>query len=367
MRAMPFDTRSLPADIAAAQEQDARRAIAFWLLGMAGMVWFMVGLGGATRLTGSGLSIMEWAPIAGTLPPLSQAEWQRLYDLYRTIPQYQLVNQGFGLEGFKEIFWLEWGHRLWGRLIGLAYVAGLAWFWLRGRVPASLKPRLLLLLALGGLQGAVGWFMVASGFAADRTAVSPYRLVIHLGLAFVLFGLLFWTALSLLRPARSGPVDAGALRGLVHATAGLAVLAMLAGGFVAGIRAGFSYNTFPLMDGRLVPEGYWDLAPAIKNFTANIAAVQFNHRLLASAVLAVASIAGVLAWRRLAPGFARNAVLALAGSVLLQYALGIATLLAVVPVWLGTLHQSIAVLVLAAALAAIHGLRRPRATASLTA
>jgi cytochrome c oxidase assembly protein subunit 15 len=142
---------------------------------------------------------------------------------------------------------------------------------------------------------------------------------------------------------------------------------MLAGGFVAGIRAGFSYNTFPLMDGRLVPEGYWDLAPALKNFTANIAAVQFNHRLLASAVLVVASIAGVLAWRRLAPGFARNAVLALAGSVLLQYALGIATLLAVVPVWLGTLHQSIAVLVLAAALAAIHGLRRPRATASLTA
>jgi cytochrome c oxidase assembly protein subunit 15 len=132
MPAMPFDTRSLPADIAAAQDRSATRSIAFWLLGMAGMVWFMVGLGGATRLTGSGLSIMEWAPIAGTLPPLSQAEWERLYDLYRTIPQYQLVNQGFGLEGFKEIFWLEWGHRLWGRLIGLAYVVGLAWFWLRG-------------------------------------------------------------------------------------------------------------------------------------------------------------------------------------------------------------------------------------------
>jgi cytochrome c oxidase assembly protein subunit 15 len=146
-------------------------------------------------------------------------------------------------------------------------VAGLAWFWLRGRVPAALKPRLLLLLALGGLQGAIGWFMVASGFDADRTAVSPYRLVIHLGLAFVLFGLLFWTALSLLRPARSGPINAGALRGLVHATAALAVLAMLAGGFVAGIRAGFSYNTFPLMDGRLLPEGYWDLTPALANFS----------------------------------------------------------------------------------------------------
>ncbi len=367
MRPMPFDTRSLPADIAAAHHAGDRRAIAFWLLGVAGMVWFMVGLGGATRLTGSGLSIMEWAPLSGTLPPLSQAEWQRLYDLYRTIPQYQLVNQGFGLEGFKEIFWLEWGHRLWGRLIGLAYVAGLAWFWLRGRVPGALKPRLLLLLALGGLQGAVGWFMVASGFEADRTAVSPYRLVIHLGLAFILFSLLFWTALSLLRPERDRPENAGMLAGLVHGTAGLALLTMLAGGFVAGIRAGFSYNSFPLMDGRLVPEGYWDLAPIWLNFTANIAAVQFNHRLLASLALGLGLLAGALALLRLPAGFARRAVLAFAAMLVVQYALGIATLLAVVPVWLGTLHQSIAVAVLAAALAAIHGLRRPRPTASLPA
>ena len=358
MAAMPFDTRNAPGLPLPQVAADAR-AVARWLLFVAALVWIMVAIGGATRLTGSGLSIMEWAPIAGFLPPLSDAEWQRLYDLYRTIPQYQLVNQGFGIEGFKEIFWLEWIHRFWGRLIGLAYVAGLAWFWLRGRVPAGLKPRLLLLLALGGLQGAIGWFMVASGFEADRTAVSPYRLVIHLGMAFVLYALLVWTALTLLRPAPAAPAAPPGLRRWVHLAAGLAVLAMVAGGFVAGIRAGFAYNTFPLMDGRLVPEGYWDLSPAWKNLTANIPAVQFNHRLLATAALLAAGWAAVLAWRALPRGRQRGAVMGLAIAVGLQYALGIATLLAVVPVWLGTLHQAVAVLVLTGALLALHALRRP--------
>ncbi|WP_198378339.1 COX15/CtaA family protein, partial [Neoroseomonas rubea] len=307
---MPFDSRTLAVPPSARSTDDAR-AVARWLLAVAGLVWIMVAIGGATRLTGSGLSIMEWAPIAGILPPLTDAEWQRLYNLYRTIPQYQLQNQGFGMDGFKEIFWLEWIHRFWGRLIGLAYVAGLAWFWLRGRIPAGLKPRLLLLLALGGLQGAIGWFMVASGFDAGRTEVSPYRLVIHLGMAFVLFGLLVWTALTLLRPRPEGPAAPASLRRAVHIAAGFAVLAMLAGGFVAGIRAGFAYNTFPLMDGRLVPEGYLDLSPTWKNLTANIAAVQFNHRLLATLALAAALGAAALAWRRLPPGAARRAVVGL--------------------------------------------------------
>ncbi len=355
---MPFDARSMPrppADPAA----DLRRAVAGWLLFVAGLVWVMVAIGGATRLTGSGLSIMEWAPLSGFLPPLSQAEWQRLYDLYRTIPQYALVNQGFGIEGFKEIFWLEWIHRFWGRLIGLAYVAGLAWFWLRGRVPEGLKPRLLLLFALGGLQGAIGWFMVASGFEADRTAVSPYRLVIHLGMALLLYGMLLWTAMNLLRPVpEAAPAS---LRRWTQVAAWLAFAAMLAGGFVAGIRAGFDYNTFPLMEGRLVPEGYWRLEPAWTNLTANIPAVQFNHRLLATAALAAAAWAALLAVRRLPRGRVRGAVVGLAIAVALQYALGIATLLAVVPVWLGTLHQAVAVLVLTGAVLALHALRTPRA------
>jgi cytochrome c oxidase assembly protein subunit 15 len=354
---MPFDSRPLRLPEADRPADPASRAVAFWLLGVAGLVWAMVAIGGATRLTGSGLSIMEWAPLSGTLPPLSAAEWQRLYDLYRTIPQYALVNQGFGIEGFQQIFWLEWIHRFWGRLIGLAYAAGLAWFWLRGRIPAGYKPRLLGLLALGGLQGAVGWYMVASGFEADRTAVSPYRLVIHLGLALAIFAALLWTALGLLRPRGEAPAEARPVRRMVAVATWALLAAMLAGGFVAGIRAGFSYNTFPLMDGRWVPEGYLDLAPWWRNLTANIAAVQFNHRLLASLAALMAAGAVWAALRRLPRGRMRGAVLALGGAVALQYGLGIVTLLHVVPAGLGTLHQAMAVLVLAAALHALHALR----------
>jgi cytochrome c oxidase assembly protein subunit 15 len=322
---MPFDAATSAFGTSTAP--DGRpRAVAAWLLGVAAMVWVMVAIGGATRLTGSGLSIMEWAPLSGILPPLSDAEWNRLYDLYRTIPQYRLVNAGFGLEGFKEIFWLEWFHRVWGRLIGLVFAGGLVWFWVRRAIPRGYGRRLVLLLALGGLQGAVGWFMVASGFAADRTAVSPWRLVIHLGLALVLFSMLVWTALTLLRPRRDAPPAAAGVRGLAHGTAGLLVLAMLAGGFVAGIRAGFSYNTFPLMDGRLVPAGYADLSPFARNLVENVAAVQFNHRLLAT-LATLAAIA--LAWRawRAVPngpggGKVRAAAVLLLGVVGVQYALG---------------------------------------------
>lgn len=201
---MPFDlTETSHAGKAGAAAGD--RAVGAWLLGIAAMVLVMVALGGATRLTGSGLSIMEWRPLTGWFPPLSEAEWQRLFDLYRTIPQYAAVNAGMDLAGFREIFWLEYLHRLWGRLIGVAFLAGFAGLWLAGRIRRDLVPRLALLFALGALQGFVGWFMVASGFFPHRTAVSPYRLVIHLGLAFLILAALLWTALGLLRrPAASG-------------------------------------------------------------------------------------------------------------------------------------------------------------------
>jgi cytochrome c oxidase assembly protein subunit 15 len=358
---MPFDAQA--PYLSTATPTGRTRAVAWWLLVVALMVWVMVALGGATRLTGSGLSIMEWAPLRGTLPPMSEAEWHRLYELYRTIPQYELVNRGFGLEGFKSIFWLEWAHRLWGRLIGLVYAVGLAWFWLRGAIPKGYGKRLLLLLALGGLQGAVGWFMVASGFEADRTAVSPWRLVIHLGLALLLFAMVLWTALSLLRPRPESGGDlpgARALRPLAHTAAGLVVLAMLAGGFVAGIKAGLDYNTFPLMGGRIVPEGYGALTPFSRNLISNVAAVQFNHRLLATLAGLAALALGVLALLRLPAGAARAAAMGFTGVVMLQYGLGVATLLHVVPVWLGTLHQTVAVAVLGAALILLHALRRPR-------
>ncbi|HEY8613172.1 MAG TPA: COX15/CtaA family protein [Roseomonas sp.] len=360
LNTMPFDAQASRFKTEA-PPAGRSRAVALWLLAVAAMVWAMVALGGATRLTGSGLSIMEWAPLRGTLPPMSEAEWNRLYELYRTIPQYELVNRGFGLEGFKGIFWLEWTHRLWGRLIGLVYAAGLAWFWLRGAIPKGYGRRLVLLLALGGLQGAVGWFMVASGFEADRTAVSPWRLVIHLGLALLLFAMLLWTALTLLRPDRDAPAEAAPLRPLAHATAGLVVLAMLAGGFVAGIKAGLDYNTFPLMGGRLLPEGYGGMTSFAQSLVSDVATVQFNHRLIATLAGVAAIALGWLALRRLPAGAARGAAIGLTGVVMLQYALGVATLLNAVPVWLGTLHQTVAVGVLAAALVLLHALRRPRA------
>jgi cytochrome c oxidase assembly protein subunit 15 len=354
---MPFDVQSLTLPEAERPSRGDARAVARWLLGVAGLVWVMVAIGGATRLTGSGLSIMEWAPLSGALPPLSDAEWRRLYDLYRSIPQYALVNAGFGLEGFKEIFWLEWIHRQWGRLIGLAYLGGLAWFWLRGQIPAGYKPRLLLLLALGGLQGAIGWYMVASGFEANRTAVAPFRLVIHLGLALIIFGALLWTALDLLRPDARAPAGYRPVRRMVRAAFWALAAAMLAGGFVAGTRAGFTFNTFPLMDGALVPAGLFGHDPWWRSVVADPLTIQFGHRLLASVAALAAIGAALAAWRRLAPGFARRAVLVLGGAVLVQYAIGVATLLWVVPVPLGTLHQAMAVLVLAVVLVALHALR----------
>lgn len=355
---MPFDTLTANLTPSDRGSRPGQRAVAIWLLVVAAMIWVMVALGGATRLTGSGLSIMEWAPLMGTLPPLSQAEWQRLYDLYRAIPQYQLVNAGFGMEGFQRIFWLEWAHRFWGRVIGLAYLLPFLWFWARGAISRAMLPRFLLLFALGGMQGAIGWFMVASGFEEGRTAVSPYRLVIHLSMAFLLYGAILWTALGLMRPAAPTLSPAAALvRRQVRVAFWLALATMLAGGFVAGIRAGFSYNTWPLMDGALVPAGYLDLSPWWANLTRNIAAVQFNHRLLASLALLSAIGAAVAAWRHLPAGPARRAVLLMAATVLLQYGLGIVTLLHVVPWSLGTLHQAVAVAVLTTGLLALHGLR----------
>jgi cytochrome c oxidase assembly protein subunit 15 len=344
---MPFDARA-SAPIARQRPQ----AVAIWLFVMCFMIWIMVALGGATRLTGSGLSIMEWDPIMGALPPLSDAEWRRLFALYQQIPQYALLHEGFGLDGFKHIFWLEWTHRLWGRLMGLAFAVPLAVFWVRGWLPRGLWRRLLGLLVLGGLQGGVGWFMVASGFEADSTAVSPYRLVAHLVLALCLYAAILWTALSLYR----GPAAGGArpvLRPLSAVLLGLVGLTIVAGGFTAGLHAGFTYNTFPLMDGRLVPAGYAALQPFLRNLFENIPAVQFDHRLLATAT-ATLCLATAVWFLPSAQGAARTALLAVGGLVLVQYALGVATLLWVVPVGLATAHQATAVLLLSAVLALRH-------------
>lgn len=353
---MPLDATAQPVVLRHTARRPAPRAVAAWLFAMCGMLLVMVALGGATRLTGSGLSIMEWAPLMGALPPLSEAEWQRLYALYQQIPQYSLINHGFGIEGFKGIFWLEWAHRLWGRLIGIAFLLPLIWFAVRGAIDGRLARRLGLLFLLGGLQGAIGWFMVASGFAADSTAVSPYRLVIHLSMALLLYSALLWTALGLWRDG-AGPSGARRMPGLGASSAAavlLVAVTVVAGGFVAGLRAGFTYNSFPFMDGHLVPAGYATMLPLVRNLTENVAAVQFNHRLLAT--VTALFVLGLVAYglRAGARGMLRTRLLLLGGAVMAQYALGVATLLWVVPVSLGTLHQAMAVLVLTAALAVRH-------------
>jgi cytochrome c oxidase assembly protein subunit 15 len=356
---MPFDVRDfsdLPPEEKAASRRN-RRLVAVWLFGVAFMILVMVVLGGVTRLTGSGLSIMEWAPISGILPPLNQADWQKLFDLYQQIPQYALVHEGFGLAGFKQIFWLEWVHRLWGRLIGLAFLGPLIWLWATGRIERRLRPRLTLLFVLGGLQGAVGWFMVASGFLPDTISVSPYRLVIHLVLALVLYAAIVWTGLDLLRPAAVTLAGARAIRQMTALCCALVALTIVAGGFVAGTHAGFDYNTFPLMSGDLVPDGYARLSPFLRNLAENIAAVQFDHRLLATltAVVTATVVAVGVAVPRLRP--VRGTILTLGATVALQYALGVTTLLLVVPVGLAAAHQAVSVLLLTAALATRHALR----------
>jgi heme a synthase len=338
--------------VAAARRDD--RSIALWLIACAAMIFVMVVLGGVTRLTESGLSITEWQPIAGIVPPLNDAAWQAEFARYREIPQFRLVHSWMTLADFKTIFFWEWLHRLWGRLIGFAFALPFLWFLARRRIPSGLAPRLVGILALGGAQGLLGWVMVESGLV-DRVEVSQYRLVAHLGLAILLYAAIVWTALDLLRPEASA-VSAG-LRRAAAAIVALVFLTLLAGGFVAGLHAGLVYNTFPLMDGRLVPEGYAQLSPWWRNWFENVAAVQFDHRLLAMTTFAAIVAFAVVAGRHALSRYARRAVAALLGLALLQVALGIATLLLVVPIPLAAAHQAGAVLLLTASLVACHALR----------
>ncbi len=355
---MPFDTDISPSPVESARDRLNRRLVAFWLFAVCGMTLVMIVLGGATRLTGSGLSIMEWAPLSGALPPWSEAEWQRLFALYQQIPQYQLVNDGFGLAGFKHIFWLEWTHRLWGRLIGVVFLVPLVVLGLRGAIRRGLWLRLLGFFVLGGLQGAVGWFMVASGFAADSTAVSAYRLVAHLVLALTLYGAILWTALGVLRPGGRRPAASPAFRWLCTACAVLLPATIMAGGFVAGLHAGLIYNSFPAMGDGLVPPDYASLHPFLRNLTENVAAVQFDHRLLATVTTLTVLVTVLAGIRSGLPRRLRLAVSAMGALVAAQYALGVATLLNVVPVGLATAHQAVAVLLLTAVLVTIHLDRR---------
>jgi cytochrome c oxidase assembly protein subunit 15 len=341
------------------------RAVGIWLLAVAAMIFAMAVIGAITRLTESGLSIMEWAPISGTLPPLTQAEWERLFALYKTIPEYQQINRGMSLAEFKTIFWWEWVHRLWGRLIGAVFAGGFLMLLWRGRIRRGLAPHLLAMFALGALQGVVGWYMVASGFA-ERTDVSQYRLAMHLGLALVIYAYVLWVAFALLAPAPAAGPEVRGLRAGLRAFAGLLAVTILAGALVAGINAGLAYNTFPKMAGEWVPSGYWIREPTWANPFENPAAVQFNHRVLA--MLTVAAALALWAWSRTRPlaATARRAFALLGGIAVAQLALGIWTLLWVVPVWLGAAHQAGALALLAATVWALTRLAPARAPVHTT-
>ena len=329
--------------------------VGWWLLACAAMIAVMVVLGGITRLTESGLSITEWDPVTGVLPPLGHAAWQAEFARYREIPQFRAIHAWMTLADFKRIFFWEWLHRLWGRLIGFVFLLPFLWFLMRRRIGAALWPRLALIFALGAAQGLLGWVMVESGLAG-RIEVSQYRLVAHLALALVIYAAILWTALGLLAPPPSGPPHP-ALRRAAAALAGLVFLTILAGGFVAGTRAGFIDNTFPLMEGRFVPPGYAALVPFWRNWFETVPAVQFDHRLLAEATLLAVIAFGLAARRADLPATARRTVHAVLAAALLQVALGIATLLLVVPVPLGVAHQAGALLLFSAAILARHALR----------
>ena len=355
---MPFDLDSPLHRIQTPRDARDRRLVAGWLFAVCAMLWVMIVLGGATRLTGSGLSIMEWAPLSGILPPWSDAEWRRLFALYQQIPQYSLVNEGFGLAGFKHIVWLEWTHRLWGRLIGVVFLVPLIILGIRGAISRGLWLRLAGLFVLGGLQGAVGWFMVMSGFAAGSTAVSAYRLVAHLALALLLYIAILWTALDVLRPARSTMGGSPGLRRLLVVAGVLLPLTILAGGFVAGLHAGLIYNSFPWMGEGFVPQDYAALHPFARNLTENAAAVQFDHRVLATLTALAVVASAAVGMRRGQPRAVRLAALGMGVAVVAQYCLGVATLLWVVPVGLATAHQAVAILLLTATVTTIHASRR---------
>jgi heme a synthase len=332
-------------------------AIRIWLFTIAAFVFAMVVVGGATRLTGSGLSITEWRPILGAIPPLSEADWIDAFEKYKQIPQYELLNKGMSLAEFKGIYWWEWSHRLLGRSIGFVFLLPLLFFWAKGAIDRSLARWLLFLLVIGGAQGAMGWYMVKSGLSGHMDKVSQYRLAAHLALATVIMGGALWVAFGIRRgvAARLAPAieaafgdgTASATRAAVVSAFGLTALIFLQivlGAFVSGLHAGLSHNTWPLMDGRFIPEGLWNASPWQVNLFENIMTVQFDHRMAAYVVAAWAWASA--AWLWLSGNRAERAsATALALAVLAQFALGVWTLLAVAPISLALAHQAGALIV----------------------
>jgi cytochrome c oxidase assembly protein subunit 15 len=324
------------------------RTIRLWLYAVAAMVLAIVLVGGATRLTESGLSITEWKPVMGVAPPLSDAQWQSEFEKYQAIPQYREINNGMSLDAFKTIYRWEWTHRLIARTIGMVFLLPFLWFWWRGWIGPGLRNRLWLIFGLGAMQGAVGWWMVASGLA-DRIEVSQYRLATHLVLACLIYVALLWMAQRWDQPpttAVPAPIRFGAIALLI-----LVLVQIYLGAIVAGLRAGRIYNTWPLIDGALVPDParLFFNAPLWRNFFENTLTAQFDHRMLAYAIWIVALLHVFGVARAMKKGLALTGAVLLALAVTLQAALGIWTLLMVAPLSLALLHQAMAMVVLTVA------------------
>lgn len=337
-----------------AQETANRKLVRYWLYVICLMVFAIVIVGGATRLTDSGLSITEWKPIHGVMPPLNIAEWMEEFEKYKLIPEYTQINEGMSLAQFKKIFWWEWGHRFLGRFIGLVFAIPLFFFWVTGRLESKIKPRLLILLVLGGLQGFIGWWMVSSGLV-DRVDVSQYRLAIHLTLACFIFAYALWIARGLAEHTAL-PVKNKALRVLAMLITLFAIFQIFLGGLVAGLHAGLTFNTWPLMDGAIIPQGLNTLSPLWLNWFENLKSVQFNHRIGAYVLTLLVFVQFIytLKSRVDAPHFNRSIILVLL--VIAQAAIGIMTLVMQVPLHLALTHQALAVLFLAASIAHWRGL-----------
>ncbi|MDO8249011.1 MAG: COX15/CtaA family protein [Rhodoferax sp.] len=347
---------------------DSRRGVAQWLFVCCAMVFVTLVIGGMTRLTHAGLSIVEWQPLIGALPPLSEAHWQEVFAKYQQTPEFLLRNHDMTLEGFKTIFWWEWAHRLSGRLIGLMFLLPYLWFLARGRLRGALAWKIAGFFVLGGLQGAMGWYMVKSGLV-DDPRVSQYRLAAHLGLAFLVFGLMGWTALGLMQPRRRAltvspaPTFPGSAANASRFTLrlgafliGLVFVMALSGALVAGIHAGLAYNTFPLMNGAFLPPESFLLEPLWLNFFSNMATVQFDHRLLAWTLLALVPWFARRVWRDFPA--ARPVAMAMSLWLLLQISLGIGTLMMRVPVSLASMHQAGAMILFALVIWTNHAIRR---------
>jgi cytochrome c oxidase assembly protein subunit 15 len=350
---MATHAQTAPRTITAAARPDA---VARWLLFVAGLVLLMVVVGGITRLTESGLSMVRWEPISGVVPPMNEAAWQAEFEAYRTSPEYQKINRGMSLAEFKDIFFWEYAHRLLGRVIGLAFAIPLAWFAWKRAIPRGYGWKLVALLALGGLQGVIGWWMVASGLV-DRPEVSHIRLAVHLLLALFIFAALIWTALDLRLLARDGEAHPARMPLLAIWTLSLLGVQLLFGAYVAGLDAGYAFNSWPKMGDEWFPAGTPALQPFIVNLADNPIVVQFVHRWLA---FVVAGFAIALGMRAAAQGQTGPGMLLIA-AVSLQILLGIATLLTGVELWLAVAHQGMAALLLGATILVAHRLGERRA------